>query len=107
MCLVSGRYKVTSHWKNQYGGGAEATLSKAQLTDTTGAFWMSDASTLEYLIRIQTGTGDGHAWIAIPTFTDVEFWIDVTDTKSGQYYEYHSPIGNRTLIYDPYLFVYP
>jgi hypothetical protein len=47
------------------------------------------------------------AWIAIPTFTDVEFWIAVTDTVRGQYYEYHSPAGNRTLIFDPYFFVYP
>jgi photosystem II stability/assembly factor-like uncharacterized protein len=107
MCLVGGRYKATSHWRNQYAGGATATLSKVNLTDVTGAFWIADSSTYEYLIRFNTATDNGHIWIAIATFTDVEFWIDVTDTRTGQSYEYHSPAGNRTLIFDPYTFVYP
>ena len=68
-----------SHWKNQYAGGATATLSKAKLTDVTGAFWIADANTYEYLIRFNTATKNGRIWIAIPTFTDVEFWVDVTD----------------------------
>ena len=107
MCLVNGRYQVTSHWKNQYAGGAMATLSTAKLTDTTGAFWIADANTYEYLIRFNTATNNGRAWISIPTFTDVEFWIDVTDTVGGQSKEYHSLPGNQTLIYDPYFFIYP
>lgn len=107
MCLVNGRYKVTSHWRNQYAGGAVANLSKAKLTDTTGAFWIADANTYEYLIRFNTASTNGRVWIAIPTFTDVEFWVAVTDTVGGQYKEYHSNPGNVTLIYDPYFFVYP
>jgi PKD repeat protein len=107
MCLVGARYRVTSTWQNQYAGGAVSTLKKARLTDATGAFFLSDSDTYEYLIRINTATDNGHAWISIPTFTDVEFFIEVLDTQSGQYTEYHSPAGNRTLIYDPYFFVYP
>ncbi len=107
MCLVNGRYRVTSHWRNQYAGGATATLSKAKLTDMTGAFWIADANTYEYLIRFNTATNNGRIWVAIPTFTDVEFWVDVTDTVGGQSKEYHSLPGNQTLIYDPFFFVYP
>jgi N-acetylneuraminic acid mutarotase len=107
MCLIGGRYKVTSYWRNQYAGGATSNLNKAHLTDATGAFWLSDANTYEYLIRINTATNNGRAWIAIPTFTDVEFWIQVQDTVNGQAQTYHSPAGNKTLIYDPYFFVYP
>ena len=108
MCLVNGRYRVTSHWRNQYAGGATANLFKAKLTDVTGAFWIADANTYEYMIRLQPGQSNGRTWIAIPTFTDVEFWIDVTDTQGqGQSKEYHSDPGNRTLIYDPFFFVYP
>jgi len=107
LCLVNGRYRVTSRWKNQYAGGAEETLSKTLLTDATGAFWASDPASFEYLIRIVTATDNGKAWISIPTFTDVEFWLTVLDTKSGLSKEYHSPAGNRTLIYDPTFFVYP
>ena len=49
----------------------------------------------------------GRAWIAIPTFTQGKFWIDVTDTKTGQSKEYHSLPGNQTLLYDPSFFVFP
>ncbi|HQR67649.1 MAG TPA: PKD domain-containing protein [Thermoanaerobaculia bacterium] len=107
LCLVNGRYRVTSNWQNQYAGGAAARLFAAPLTDATGAFWLTDADVYEYLIRINTATDNGRAWVAIPTFTDVEFWIGVFDTQNGQYKEYHSPAGNRTLLYDPYFFVYP
>jgi hypothetical protein len=107
MCMVNGRYKVTSHWRNQYENGAVANLSKSKLTDTTGAFWIDDANTYEYLIRFSTATDNGRVWIAIPTFTDVEFWVDVTDTVKGQFKEYHSAPGNETLIYDPSFVVYP
>jgi hypothetical protein len=107
MCLVNGRYKVTSTWKNQYAGGATATLSKARLTDVTGAFWIANPSTYEYMIRVNTATDNGRAWMTILTFTSVEFWVDVTDTKTGQFKEYHSAPGNVTLIYDPSFFVYP
>jgi hypothetical protein len=107
MCLIGGRYRVTGRWQNQYAGGAAATLSKAKLTDATGAFWIANSSTYEYLIRINTLTDNNRAWIAIPTFTDVEFWVAVTDVTNGQSKEYHSSPGNRTLIYDPFFFVYP
>ena len=107
MCLVNGRYKVTSTWKNQYAGGATATLQKAKLTDVTGAFWIANASTYEYMIRVNTATDNGRAWMTILTFTSVEFFVDVTDTKTGQFKEYHSAPVNVTLIYDPTTFVYP
>jgi hypothetical protein len=107
VCLIGGRYQVTSHWKNQYAGGQVSTLNVTKRTDATAAFWLTDSNTYEYLIRINTATDNGKAWISIPMFTDVEFWVAVTDTVNGQYFEYHSPAGNRTLLYDPSFFVYP
>jgi hypothetical protein len=107
MCLIGGRYRITSYWKNQYAGGAISTLNRSTLTSTTGAFWLSDSNTYEYLIRINTATDNGRAWIAIPTFTDVEFFVLVEDVVNGQSKTYHSVAGNRTLIYDPFFFVYP
>jgi sugar lactone lactonase YvrE len=106
-CLIGGRYKVTSHWQNQYDGGKVSTLNVTQRTDALAAFWLTDPNTYEYLIRINTATDNGKVWISIPMFTDVEFWVAVTDTVSGQYFEYHSPAGNRDLIYDPSYFDQP
>jgi hypothetical protein len=107
MCLLGGRYRVTGRWKNQYAGGAQANLSKVKLTDVTGAFWIADASTYEFMIRVNTATDNGRAWMSILTFTDVEFWVAVTDVTNSQSKEYHSAPGNRTLIFDPNTFVYP
>jgi PKD repeat protein len=107
MCLVGGRYKVTSYWQNQYAGFEMATLKRTTLTNTTGAFWLSNSNTFEYLIRINTATDNGHAWISIPTFTDVQFWITVQDLVNGQSKTYVSLAGNRSMIYDPLFFVYP
>ncbi len=107
VCLAGGRYRATGRWKNQYAGGAQANLSKAKLTDVTGAFWIADANTYEFVVRINTATNNGRAWVSILTFTDVEFWVAITDVTNGQTKEYHSDPGNRTLIYDPTFFVYP
>jgi hypothetical protein len=84
-----------------------ASLKPTKLTETTGAFWLSDSNTYEYMIRINTATDNGRAWISIPTFTDVEFWITVEDLVKPQTNQYHSLPGNKTLIYDPFFFVYP
>ena len=112
MCLVNGRYKVTSHWLNQYATPpSAASLKKTKLTDNVGAFWIADANTYEYLVRFNTATTNGKIWVNVSTFTSVEFWVSVTDTVNGQTKEYHSPAGsdafNTVNIWDPYFFVYP
>lgn len=107
MCMMGGRYRITSYWVDQYAGGAISNLSKTTLTSSTGAFWRFDNSSYEYMVRINTATDNGKAWISIPTFTDVEFFVLVEDLVSGQSKTYHSPPGNKTLIYDPDFFVYP
>lgn len=107
LCLVGSRYKITSRWKNQYTDGALSDLHKTRVNDRFGAFWVSDSAAYEYIIQIQTATDNGHAWIAIAAFTDVEFFMTVTDTVSGQIGEYHGPPGKHPFIYDPSSFVYP
>src|SRR5664280_1788895 len=112
MCLVNGRYKLTSHWLNQYATPpSAASLKKTKLTDNVGAFWIADANTYEYLVRFNTATTNGKIWVNLSPFTSVEFWVSVTDTVSGQTKEYHSPAGtdafNTVNIWDPYFFVYP
>ena len=106
MCLLNGRYRVTGRWKNQYAGGAQANLAKAKLTDVTGAFWIADANTYEFMIRVNTATDNGRAWMSILTFTDVEFWVAVTDVTMANR---RSTTATREpdAIFDPYTFVYP
>jgi len=111
-CLIGGRYKVTSYWQNQYDGGKVSTLNVTKRTDATAAFWLTDSNTYEYLIRINTATDNHKAWISIPTFTDVEFFVTVQDLgvvngQSKTYTNGTDPAHNKDLIYDPYFFDYP
>ena len=107
MCLVGGRYRVTSTWKNQYAGGRVSGLNKTRLTAATGAFWLLDSNAYEYFVRINTATDNGRAWITITTFTDVEFFVTVEDLFGGQSKTYRNPPYSSALIYDPFFFVYP
>jgi hypothetical protein len=109
MCLGGGRYRVTSHWKNQYVGDTVTTpMQKTDLTDIVGAFW-KDAGAYQFFVSVNPATAalNGHTWVAINTFSGVEFWVDVTDTVNGQYKEYHNTPENKTLVEDRTFFVYP
>jgi hypothetical protein len=109
MCLGGGRYKVTSRWRNQYVGETVTTpMLKTDLTDVVGAFW-KDAGAYQFFVSVNPATAalNGHTWVAMNTFSGVEFWIDVTDTVSGQSREYHNPPENKTLVEDRTFFVYP
>jgi hypothetical protein len=109
MCLGGGRYKVTCRWRNQYVGETVTTpMLKTDLTDVVGAFW-KDAGAYQFFVSVNPATAalNGHTWVAMNTFSGVEFWIDVTDTVSGQSREYHNPPENKTLVEDRTFFVYP
>jgi len=107
MCMMGGRYRITSYWVDQYAGGAVSTMNKTTLKAATGAFWLSDSNAFEYFVRINTATDNGRAWITISTFTDVEFFVTVEDLVGGQSKTYHNPPYSSALIYDPTSFVYP
>jgi hypothetical protein len=109
MCLGSGRYKVTSSWQNQYSHDTVRTpLQKTTFTDVVGTFWMN-AGAYQYFISVNPATSglNGYTWVAINTFSGVEFWIDVTDTVTGLHKTYHNPPENKTLVEDRWFFPYP
>ena len=109
MCLGSGRYKVTSSWQNQYTHDTVRTpLQKTRFTDVVGSFWI-DAGAYQYFVSVNPATSglNGYTWVAINTFSGVEFWIDVTDTATGLHQTYHNPPENKTLVEDRWFFPYP
>ncbi len=109
MCLGSGRYKVTSSWQNQYSHDTVRTpLQKTTFTDVVGSFWM-DSGAYQYFVSVNPATSglNGYTWVAINTFSGVEFWIDVTDTVTGLHKTYHNPPENKTLVEDRSFFPYP
>ena len=117
--VASGGAEAASRTRTRCASSAGATASRpleepvrgwnrldaleTKLTDLTGAFWIASGSTYEYAIRFNPATNNGRIWVAILTFTDVEFWIKVTDTHTGQFKEYHSVPGNKTTDLRPVL----
>ena len=109
MCLGNGRYRVTSSWQNQYVGDKIPTpLQATRFTDVVGTFWMS-AGAYQYFVSVNPATSalNGYTWVAMNTFSGVEFWIDVTDTVSGLHKTYHNPPENKTLVEDRWFFAFP
>ena len=106
MCLVGGRYRVTSYWRNQYAaapGGAlqgEADGRNRRVLDRG----------LQH-VRVPDQVQHGHEQ---RQNLDRDSHVNRrrvlggrADTVGGQTKEYHSVPGNQTLIYDPFFFVYP
>lgn len=107
--LQNGRYQVSCRWKSQFDSKIEGWLKGYALATTTAAFWYFDPDKTEVFVRLLTpadGTNNGKTWVAISSLTDIEFWVFVTDTKTGQSKEYHSPPGSGSLIIDTRSFAY-
>lgn len=107
MCLMNGRYKVTSTWRDQYDQSiGYQNLQATGLSSDAGAFWFFNPDSFEYFVRVAPGN-NGRAWVTVSMFTNVEFWVTVVDTVNGQSKTYYNPPGNQCLIYDPWFFVFP
>ncbi len=98
LCLLSGTVRVEVDWKNQHGGGAlgtgRAVPIGAQASAKTGAFWFFSPDNVELLVKaLDGGPINGHYWVFYGALSDVEYWLRVTQTASGEVAIYHNPAG--------------
>ena len=64
-------------------------------SDNTGMFWFFDAQNVELIIKVLDGRPvNGRFWVFYGALSDVEYWISVTDTETGNIREYHNEPGN-------------
>jgi len=93
LCLLSSRFQVTSHWRLRSGTvGVGTAVSEG---DQTGAYWFFDPANLELLVKVIDGRAlTGHFWFFYGALSDVEYWVQVTDTATGASKLYHNPAGN-------------
>lgn len=95
LCLLDGRFRVQARWKNQHDGGTEGEATAVARTDETGSFWFFSPANVELLVKILDGRAlGGKFWVFSGSLSDVEHWITVTDTVTGEEKTYHNPPGS-------------
>ncbi|HVT57175.1 MAG TPA: fibronectin type III domain-containing protein [Thermoanaerobaculia bacterium] len=94
LCLFGGRFQVEVQWRNSATGehGAGRVIPSS---DQTGMFWFFDPANVELIVKLLDGRRvDGFFWTFYGGLSDVEYWISVADTQSGQASTYHNAAGN-------------
>ena len=92
--LQGGRFLVEASWRDPRSGNSGYAQPIAD-SDQSGFFWFFDAANVELVVKVLDGRGvNGHYWFFYGALSDVEYWIDVTDTATGVRKTYHNPPGN-------------
>ncbi len=93
LCLNGGRFRVQAAWRvpSQGTGGAGIPVA---LTGDTGYFWFFTSNNVELVVKVVDGTAaNGNFWFFSGALSDVEYTIDVTDTRTGVVRTYANPQG--------------
>jgi len=92
LCLTGNRFRVTGTWRLPSGanGAAHAVASEAD----SGSFWFFGPNNLELVVKVLDGRPiNGHFWVYFGALSDVEYWVNVTDTTNGATRTYHNAPG--------------
>jgi hypothetical protein len=92
LCLLGGRFRVAVRFRAQNVPGAGQAVPQS---DQSGLFWFFDAANIELIVKMIDGQGlNGFFWTYYGGLSDIEYWITVTDTQTGQTRTYHNPPGS-------------
>lgn len=98
LCLAD-RFRVEVRWKSNTGttGNAGALPDSAN----TGLLWFFDPANVEMVVKVLDGRPiNGKFWVFFGALSDVESWVRVTDTQTGQVREYHNLPGKLSNLAD-------
>ncbi|HXO20813.1 MAG TPA: NBR1-Ig-like domain-containing protein, partial [Thermoanaerobaculia bacterium] len=94
LALLGGRFRVAVSWRDQHNNQAGYGRAVPD-SDETGFFWFFSSANVELVVKLLDGRPlNGRFWFFYGALSDVEYWIDVTDTATGQVHEYHNAPGN-------------
>ncbi len=94
LCLLGGRFRVMVQWRIP-ATGANGVATAVPNSDQTGLFWFFDASNVELIVKVLDGRPLNNAfWTFYGGLSDVQYWVSVTDTQTGDTATYHNPAGN-------------
>lgn len=92
LCLDDGRFRVRTAWKAPVAEVGDA--GELPLTPDTGAFWFFDPDNVELIVKAIDGGGtNGHEWLFYGALSNVEYSLDVTDSRTGEARRYFNPAG--------------
>ncbi len=95
LCLLDRRLSVDVRWHNQHDGVSEGDGYAIADSDNTGMFWFFDIENTELVVKALDGTGfNDQLWIFYGALTDLEYWITVTDTATGDSRVYYNAPGD-------------
>jgi choice-of-anchor B domain-containing protein len=91
LCLLSNRFLARVTWRNQFNGAFGSGKPKP-LSGVTGSFAFTDPSNTELLVKV-LDVGGGRILVIWGAMSNLEYTLEVTDTKTGKVKTYHNPAG--------------
>lgn len=93
-CHLGDRFQVEVQWRNQRNGQVGKGTA-VELSDRSTTFWFFNADNTELIVKTLDGAANnGNYWVFYGALTDVEYWITVTDTVTGQISSYENAAFN-------------
>jgi hypothetical protein len=95
LCLLGSRFKVRVAWRNGAQGGTTGMGGAVERTDQSGTFWFFGADVVELTAKVIDGRAlNGKFWVFAGSLTNLEYWLEVTDTATGTVRIYHNKQGD-------------
>lgn len=95
LCLLDGRFQVSVDFINQHDNDIAGTGHPVSLSNETGLFWFFSKENIELIVKMIDGRDvNDHFWVFYGALTDVEYFIHVKDTETGEIAEYHNLPGS-------------
>ncbi|HET9229563.1 MAG TPA: choice-of-anchor B family protein, partial [Thermoanaerobaculia bacterium] len=91
LCLNGNRYLARVTWRNQFNGASGIGKPKP-ISGVTGSFAFTSLSNPELLVKV-LGEKDGRTLVIWGAMSNLEYTLEVTDTKTGKVKTYHNPAG--------------
>ena len=92
--LMGDQFRVQVSWRDP-GSGQAGFGHAVPGADQTGYFWFFDQSNLELVVKALDGRAlNAHYWLFYGALSNVEYWVDVTETRTGRTKRYHNPPGS-------------
>jgi uncharacterized metal-binding protein len=93
LCLVGQRFVARISWRDAQGNSGSASLAPIR-SDSSGLFWFFSPSNWEVLVKVLDGCAlNGNFWVFSAATTNVEYTLEVVDTRTGTTKRYTNPLG--------------
>ncbi|MEM7351988.1 MAG: beta-propeller fold lactonase family protein [Acidobacteriota bacterium] len=93
LCLNQDRFRVEADWRDPAGQSGPGEVVPVESNDS-GLFWFFSPDNWELLVKVLDGCDfNERFWVFASATTDVEYTLQVTDTRSGETVMYLNPLG--------------